>query len=336
MFLIRGINGYMAEKERLLTVENLTTEFELRDKKLVAVNDVSLHIDRGEIVGLVGESGCGKSMTAFSILGIVPFPGKTIRGRVVFKKRDLLKYNQKEMRSVRGKNISLVYQDPLSSLNPSYTIYWHLSEVMRAHGKRMNRKSEEKEIIEALRRVGIPEPETKVNQFPHQFSGGMRQRVVIAMALILDPLLIIADEPTTALDVTTQKAIFNLIEKLKEDLNLSFTVISHDLYLIGERCDRIYVMYSGQIVEHGASHEIFDNPLHPYTKGLISAIPLIGSEKEKLGVIKGEVQNLIELPGGCFFAGRCEFAEEKCRRNRQDLKALRGNRLVRCWKVDNV
>jgi len=324
----------MAKKgKNILELHHVTTKFRLGEKELIAVNDVSLEIREKEIVGIVGESGCGKSMTAFSILRIVPHPGQIVRGEILFKGQNLLKMNRKQMRMMRGDGISLVYQDPLSSLNPSFTIYWHLSEVLKAHRPQLSKKEKYDLIIDSLKKVRIPNPEQKVWQYPHQFSGGMRQRVVIAMALILNSSLIIADEPTTALDVTTQKEIFNLIEKLKEELFVSFIVISHDLHLIGERCDRIYVMYSGQIVESGSSTKIFNTPLHPYTIGLLDSIPELGPHIQELATIEGEVQNLIDLPQGCFFSPRCKFANKICHNTRQESKQVENGRMVRCWKV---
>lgn len=321
------------DNKKILVLKNVTTEFEFNDKKLIAVNDVSLFVDKKEIVGIVGESGCGKSMTAFSILGIIPHPGNMIRGSVIFKGQKLTNMNHKQLRKFRGAGISLIFQDPLSSLNPSFNIYWHLNEVLKAHKPNLTKKEKYNLIIDSLKKVEIPQPEEKVFQYPHQFSGGMRQRIVIAMALILNPSLIIADEPTTALDVTTQKEIFNLIEKLKEDLSISFIIISHDLYLIGERCDRIYVMYAGQIVESGKSINIFDKPLHPYTYGLLASIPKLDGNDKELFTIEGEVQNLVDLPSGCFFSNRCKLAEEVCFNTKQVLETVENGRMVRCWKV---
>jgi oligopeptide/dipeptide ABC transporter ATP-binding protein len=317
----------------ILDVKNLSTKFRFSGKELIAVNDVSLTIHKKEIVGLVGESGCGKSMTAFSILKIIPHPGEITNGEVIFKGKDLLKLKDKEIRKIRGNEISLVYQDPLSSLNPLFNIYWQLSEVVRAHKPYLKEREKRTAIIDVLKKVGIPNPEKKVFQFPHQFSGGMRQRVVIAMAIILGASLVIADEPTTALDVTTQREIFDLNEMLKEELGISFIVISHDLYLIAERCDRIYVMYSGEIVETCTSEEIFNNPLHPYTKGLLRAIPGLSPDIERLGTIDGEVQDLMNLPKGCFFQNRCNLVDDVCRNNKQILRKIDPDRLVRCRKV---
>jgi len=298
----------------------------------VAVNDVSLEIDQGEIVGIVGESGCGKSMTAFSILGIVPHPGRVEAGSIRFKGHDLLAMTETEIRRVRGRQISLVYQDPLSSLNPSFSILWHFEELFAAHGVRQSSRNRLRVVIEALKRVRIPDPEQKIHQYPHQLSGGMRQRVVIAMALALQPAIIIADEPTTALDVTTQKEIFNLIERLRQELSISYIVISHDLFLLGERCDRIYVMYAGQIVEAGPSTSVFREPLHPYSSGLVRSIPRLDTNAPELHTIRGEVQNLMDLPSGCFFSNRCPMAEDRCG-GPQELREVRPGRSVRCWKV---
>jgi peptide/nickel transport system ATP-binding protein/oligopeptide transport system ATP-binding protein len=327
----------MAENnKKILELKHVTTRFRFGGKELIAVNDVSMVVYEKEIVGLVGESGCGKSMTAFSILGIVPLPGEIIRGEIYFKGKNILKLGYKEMRKIRGGGISLIYQDPLSSLNPSFNIYWHLNEILKAHKPGLKRREKFELVINSLKKVGIVNPEEKIFQYPHQFSGGMRQRVVIAMSLLLNPSLIIADEPTTSLDVTTQKEIFNLIEKLKEELSISFIVISHDLYLIGERCDRIYVMYSGEIVESGYSHDIFDKPLHPYTAGLFESIPKLDLVSEELGTIKGEVQNLMDLADECFFSSRCKYADAICRSKRPVLENVNGYRMVRCWKARNL
>ena len=317
----------------LLELKNVTTTFQYGERTLVAVNNVSMLIREREIVGIVGESGCGKSMTAFSILGIVPHPGKVESGQIIFGGKDLLGTRYRDMRSLRGSGISLVYQDPLSSLNPSFSVLWHFSEVLRAHGKRMSLRRTARIAVESLQKVKIPSPEEKIHQYPHQLSGGMRQRIVIALSLLLKPKIIIADEPTTALDVTTQKEIFNLIEWLKQEYSISFIVISHDLNLLGERCDRIYVMYSGQVVEAGSSEEIFQRPLHPYTRGLLNSVPRLDGAEENLSTIRGEVQNLMELPHGCFFQKRCDFVEQTCISTPQELRTAPSQREVRCWKA---
>jgi len=302
-------------------------------RRLVAIRDVSLHVDAGEIVGIVGESGCGKSQTAYSVLQIVPEPGKITGGEIYFCGENLLGKTEAELRSVRGKEISLVFQDPLSSLNPVYDIFWHFNEVFNAHGIDSPRKERIGIVVDLLRTVGIAEPEKKLHFYPHQFSGGMRQRVVIALALLLHPKLIIADEPTTALDVTTQRAIFDLLKSLREKLGVSIIVISHDLYLIAEQCDRIYVMYSGEIMESGRAEDLFGAPLHPYSIGLMNSIPSVESNQEELRVIQGELANAFDkdLPG-CCFADRCSLADEKCTRGKPPLVS-RGSRQVKCLKV---
>lgn len=324
----------MENNKILLETKNLTTLFKYRGKELKAVNNISLTIEKKEMVGLVGESSCGKSMTAYSIINLVPHPGEIVNGEVIFKGINLLNLKDEEMRKIRGKEISLIYQDPLSSLNPAFNIFWHLNEIIEAHVKNKSKKEKYDLIIETLRKVGIPEPEKKIFQYPHQFSGGMRQRVVISMALILKPSLIIADEPTTALDVTTQKEIFNLIENLRENAGISFLIISHDLYLIAERCDRIYVMYAGQIVEMASAQELFKNPLHPYTKGLLNSIPKLTYSEEYLKTIKGEIPSLMNLPEGCFFRNRCDLADIDCSEP-QDLRFVNG-RLIRCCKIQGI
>ena len=321
----------MENKNIVLETRQLTTAFKYGGRELKAVNNVSLYIEKKEMVGLVGESSCGKSMTAYSIINLVPHPGEIINGEVIFKNLNLLNRKSNEIRKIRGKEISLIYQDPLSSLNPGFNIFWHLNEIIDAHLKNITKKEKYNLIIETLRKVGIPDPEKKVLQYPHQFSGGMRQRVVISMALILKPSLIIADEPTTALDVTTQREIFNLIEDLKETSGISFLVISHDLYLIAERCDRIYVMYAGQIVEMATAQELFKKPLHPYTKGLLNSIPKLSYSDEQLKAIKGEIPSLMNLPKGCYFKNRCDFADIECDKV-QELRFVDG-RLIRCCKI---
>ena len=318
---------------RLLDIKDLTVEFKFGGKTLTAVNNVSLYIKKGEMIGIVGESGCGKSMTAYSIINLIPHPGKITNGSVYFNNSDVLKLNNKELLKFRGSKVSLVYQDTLSSLNPSFNIYWHLSEVMKAHESYIPRKPRLDKIIEALKSVGIPEANKKVFYYPHQLSGGMRQRVVIAMAMLMKVPLIIEDEPTTALDVTIQKEIFDLNTRLKEEFGTSFMIISHDLYLIAERCDLIYVMYSGEIVESGHSEEIFNNPLHPYTIGLLKSIPGLSPSIKKLETITGEVQDLMNLPKGCFFGSRCKLVENKCFEKRQILREINSGRYARCWKI---
>ncbi len=303
-------------------------------RHLIAVRDSSLNVDMGEIVGIVGESGCGKSITAYSILRIVPEPGQITSGEINFLGEDLLRKSSVEIRNIRGKEITLICQDPLSSLNPVYDIFWHFNEIFTAHGIPKSRTEKIDQTIELLRTVGIVQPEKKLHQYPHQFSGGMRQRVVIAMAMLLHPKLIIADEPTTALDVTTQRAIFDLLCGLRDKLGISMIVISHDLYLIAEQCDRMYVMYGGEIMESGRADEVFSKPLHPYSAGLMDSIPSLTFHQDHLQGIKGEFSSVFEENlKGCCFAGRCDRMGEECLTIRPEMREIKEGRFVRCLKV---
>ena len=287
IFLIRGIKEHMS-REKILEIQNLKTEFQISKRHITAVNNISLDLRHGEMIGLVGESGCGKSMTAYSILQIVPKPGRITNGIIKYNGGDLIQKDDKYLQKIRGKEISLVFQDPLSSLNPVYNIFWHFNEVYKAHGSKLSKTERIVEVTNLLKTVGIQDPQDKIYNFPHQFSGGMRQRVVIALALLLKPKIIIADEPTTSLDVTTQRAIFDLLKKLRETLEVSIIVISHDLFLITEQCDRVFVMYAGEIMESGTAEQIIKEPLHPYTTGLINSIPSLKPNNSFLEVIPGE------------------------------------------------
>ena len=299
---------------------------------MVAVNNVSMQIREQEIVGIVGESGCGKSMTAFSILGIVPHPGRVESGHIIFNGKDLLSMRYRNMRRLRGSAISLVYQDPLSSLNPSFPVLWHFGEVLRAHGKRTSPRQTARIAVESLQKVKIPSPEDKIHQYPHQLSGGMRQRIVIALSLRLKPRIIIADEPTTALDVTTQKEIFNLIERLKSELGIAFVYVTHDLASARYVGDFVMVMYAGQIVESGTAQQTVFDPLHPYAKGLMGSIivPESGLRGVKLAAIQGVPPNLKNPPPGCRFAPRCKYVQPECVHRSFDLRDAGGGRAYRC------
>lgn len=321
--------------KKILEINDLKVEFSFSGVKLTAVNMVRLNINESEIVGLVGESGSGKTMTALSILNLIPYPGKIKSGNIIFEgSMDLLKIKQKEMRYIRGKKISLIMQDPLSSLNPAFPIGWQITEIVKSSKLNYSKKEIFELIIKTLESVHMSNSKEVIHQYPHQLSGGMRQRVIIAMSIILNPLLILADEPTTALDVTTQKEIFNLIEELRTNNNKSFLIISHDLYLIGERCDRVYVMYAGQIVENTSSYELFNNPLHPYTINLLKSTPSLIKNPERLEVITGEIPNLSNLPeNGCFFQNRCNFVEDSCKKVMPELRIIPGNRMIRCHRV---
>jgi len=320
--------------ERMLEVRGLKTYFYTEAGVVKAVDGVDIHIDRGEVLGLVGESGCGKSVTAFSVLRLVGQPGRIIAGEVLFDGHDLLKLSESEMESIRGNRISMIFQQPTSCLNPVFRVGDQLSEVLEIH-QALGKKAGRQRVIDLLKLVGIPEPEKRVDAYPHELSGGMAQRVMIAMALACAPELLIADEPTTALDVTIQAQILDLLGRLRAELNMAFILITHDLGIVAETCERVSVMYAGRIVEEAIVTAIFENPQHPYTVGLIGSVPVLGLVKDKLDVIPGTVPNLINLPPGCQFAPRCrarvEHDLEICTREEPQLQLVEPNHRVRCW-----
>lgn len=318
-------------EEKLLEIIDLKTHFEIEDKTIYAVNGVSFSIRKGEVVALIGESGSGKSVTAMSIMGLIPQPpGKVKSGQILFEGKDLLKNSEKKLRKVRGNKIAMVYQEPMNSLNPRLTIGYQLKECLIIH--KIAKGKEAKNIaIELLKKVEIPEPHQRYNSYPHELSGGMRQRVMIAMALICNPKLLIADEPTTALDVTIQAEILELIKKLKEELGTSVLLITHDLGVVTEMADRILVMYGGQIREVASARELYTNPLHPYTLGLMKCIPRLNSNRERLYTIDGNVPDLSSEYSGCEFYSRCEKKIDRCERERPGLVEVKPNHEVRCW-----
>lgn len=325
-------------ENKLLDVRNLRTHFNTETGRVTAVDDVSFHVDSGEILGVVGESGCGKSVTSQSILRL--FDEKYLveyEGEIIFRgDTDLLKLSQAEMRSARGNEISMIFQDPLSSLNPVLTIGFQIAESIMLHQK-ASKEEAYKQAVEMLKLTGIPSPEKRVHDYPHQLSGGMRQRVMIAMSLACNPRLLIADEPTTALDVTIQSQILDLIKDLNEKFNMGVVFITHDLGVVAELCDRVVVMYLGQIVEEADIYSLFENPLHPYTKGLIKSIPQMdGDRGEELHVIKGIVPSLDNVPQGCRFAARCEFADDLCRTKVPKLEVASDSQKVRCWHYEEI
>ena len=313
----------------LLEVKNLKTYFYTKAGVAPAINDISFSIDKGKTLGVVGESGCGKSMTALSIMQLVPNPpGKIIGGEVLFENRDLLKLNESEMRKIRGQEISMIFQEPMTSLNPVSTIGNQIMEALLMH--KSITKNEARDIaVNALDLVKIPDPQKRMNEYPHQLSGGMRQRAMIAMALCCNPKLLIADEPTTALDVTIQAQILHLIRDLKNKIDTSVLFITHDLGVIAQIADNVIVMYAGNIVESASIKEIFKNPLHPYTKGLLKCIPSINNKSKVLHVIKGMVPSLYALPEGCPFCPRCDEAVKDCETIRPELINKDGHS-VRC------
>jgi len=326
----------VAEKKTspLLEVKDLRTYFKSDDGLVRAVDGVDFHVMPGEVLGLVGESGCGKSVTSLSIMQLIAPPGYVATGEILFEERDLLKIGERRMRAIRGDRISMIFQQPQTSLNPVFMAGDQVAEVMRIHQK-LKRSGAWDQAVELFRQVGIPDPERRVKSFPHELSGGMAQRVMIAMALALRPSLLIADEPTTALDVTIQAQILDLIRNLRREVGASIILITHDLGVIAELAERVAVMYAGQIVEETSVERIFDEPLHPYTQGLIGSIPVLTRTVEKLDVIPGSVPNLVNLPPGCRFAPRCRHRQERsleiCSRSLPDLKAVKPGHQVRCW-----
>ncbi|MDQ3938570.1 MAG: ABC transporter ATP-binding protein [Chloroflexota bacterium] len=320
--------------ELLLDVRGLRTSFHLRDGTVRAVTGVDLSIRRGEIVGLVGESGCGKSVTSLSIMRLVAPPGRVEEGEVIFDGQNLLKVSEGRMRDVRGNRISMIFQQPTSSLNPVLNVGFQVGEVLEAH-RNMKRRAARDRALELLRMVGIPDPERRLKAFPHEVSGGMAQRVMIAMALACEPELLIADEPTTALDVTIQAQILDLMRRLQQETGTAIILITHDLGIVAEMCDRVAVMYAGEIIERTDTRTLFRQPRHPYTQGLIGAIPTLGQEQEELAVIPGNVPNLIDLPPGCRFAPRCAARVEHdvtpATEVHPELRPAGAEHDVRCW-----
>jgi oligopeptide/dipeptide ABC transporter ATP-binding protein len=315
--------------EALLSVRNLTTVFDVPGRPVVAVDNVSFDIRKGETLGLVGESGSGKSVTAFSIVQLLQSPGRVREGQVLFQGRDLLALPEHEIRKVRGAGIGLVFQEPMAALNPVMRVGEQITEALRVHGLAGKRDARGR-AIELLRAVRITDPERRVDDYPHQLSGGMRQRVMIAVALACRPPLVIADEPTTALDVTVQAQILELLREMKREFDLSLLLITHDLGVIAETADRVAVMYAGRIVETGPVRELFRQPLHPYTQGLLASIPGTG-EGRRLRAIEGVVPNLAALPPGCTFAARCPYRMEVCTTAVPALVEKAADHSVRCY-----
>lgn len=315
----------------LLEVKNLKTFFFAPEGDGKAVNGVNLNLDRKETLGIVGESGCGKSVTALSILRLIPNPpGKIVEGEILFDGRDLLKLSEKDMRHIRGNDISMIFQDPLSSLDPVFTIGDQMGEVFKLH-RGFSRKEAVARSIEMLKLVRIPSPEKRITEYPYQMSGGMRQRVMIAMALACRPKILIADEPTTALDMTIQAQILDLMLQLKEDFDTAILLISHDLAMISETAQRVMIMYAGEIVEEASTRDIFENPLHPYTRGLLQATPHGAVKSRRFQEIPGVVPNLFRLPHGCLFHPRCHQAMPVCREKSPEWKRTPNHSSVRCW-----
>jgi len=320
--------------EPLLDIRNLRTYFHTLDGVVRAVDGIDFHVNRGEVVGLVGESGCGKSVAALSVMRLIAYPGKIESGEAWFDGVDLLKLRQREMTAIRGRRMSMIFQQPTSCLNPVYNVEHQLTEVYHIHQK-LRRGLARERALELLRQMGIPDPERRLRAFPHELSGGMAQRVMIAMALACDPDLLFADEPTTALDVTVQAQILDLMLTIQSNLGTAIVLITHDLGVVAEMASRIAVMYAGQIVEETDVNSLFADPRHPYTQGLLGSVPVLGQEKDELAIIPGTVPNLIDLPAGCRFAPRCRTRLDRglgvCRQEDPPLTLVAPRHSVRCW-----
>jgi oligopeptide/dipeptide ABC transporter ATP-binding protein len=321
----------------LLEIKNLHTYFQTREGLVCAVDGVSVYLDGGELLGLVGESGCGKSITALSVMRLVAPPGKIVAGEIFFDGRDLLKLSNAQMRQVRGNDIAMIFQDPMSSLNPVFTVGEQIAEALRLHRK-LSRKDARSGAVEAMREVAIPDAEMRAKDYPHQLSGGMRQRVMIAMALACDPKLLIADEPTTALDVTIQAQILELLNNLRRTRELAVLLITHDLGVVAEVADRVAVMYTGQIVEESSVDELFARPKHPYTEGLLRSVPKLTTaamaKQPRLQTIDGVVPRLTALPPGCHFEPRCPYRMPRCREQEIPLYPVGEGVAARCVLFD--
>jgi oligopeptide/dipeptide ABC transporter ATP-binding protein len=315
----------------LLEIKDLQVSFPTTDGLVQAVRGVSYTVDRGQTLGIVGESGSGKSVSTQTVMGLTR--GAQISGQALFEGQDLLTMTQKELRAVRGTKIAMIFQDPLSSLHPYYRVGWQIVEMIRAHESRTSKAAARKRAVDLLRLVGIPQPESRVDDFPHQFSGGMRQRAMIAMAMALNPVLLIADEPTTALDVTVQAQVLRVIERLQGEFDTAVILITHDLGVIAEVADDVVVMYAGTAMETGQRDTIFYENHHPYTEGLLRSLPAYGGERERLQPIPGQPPSLIRLPGGCPFHPRCPYVFDQCRTEVPPLTAVDGDAAHRsaCW-----
>lgn len=318
----------------LIEVKNLVTEFKGKRGTVKAVNGVSFGINEGEILAVVGESGSGKSVTSLSIMGLLQENGKVAEGEIIYKGEDLLKKTPAEMRRIQGDKISMIFQEPMTSLNPVYRVKDQIMENILTHEK-ISKKEAYERTVEMLKIVGIPSPKERADDYPHQMSGGMRQRVMIAMALSCHPELLIADEPTTALDVTIQAQILELINGLRKKFNMSVLLITHDLAVVAETADRVVVMYCGQVVESADVNSLFEKPMHPYTLGLLNSIPKLEDETSKrLYMIKGMVPNPLHMPAGCPFSNRCDRCMEICKQKKPDLCKV-GDHMVRCFLYEN-
>jgi peptide/nickel transport system ATP-binding protein/oligopeptide transport system ATP-binding protein len=321
--------------DNLLEVRDLTVEFKTDAGALTAVDHVNFDVRKGEVLGLVGESGCGKSVTSMSILRLVPRPpGRFVEGSINYDGKNLLEIPRDELCSIRGREISMIFQEPMTALSPLMKVGNQLAETVRIHNPGISKDEAWQIGVDWLRKVGIPSPEQRMRSYPYEYSGGMRQRAMIAMALLLEPKLIIADEPTTALDVTIQAQVFELMTRTKKH-DTSVLLITHDMGVIWEMCDRVIVMYASQIVEEALVKDLFENPLHPYTQGLMKSVPTLTTKADRLTTIEGSVPSPLDYPPGCHFCARCPFAFDRCKAEKPELKTLPNGRRVRCFKVEN-
>jgi len=325
----------MNKRNKILEVKDLQTTFFTDSGDIPAVDHVDFHIREGEVLGIVGESGCGKSVTSLSVMGLVPKPpGEIVGGEILYKKNNLLDMSERQMRKIRGNDIAMIFQEPMTSLNPLFTIGDQMMETMIIHHKDWPKKRIHQKAVDMLKLVGLPRSEEMMKEYPHQLSGGMRQRVMIAMALVCDPQVLIADEPTTALDVTTQAQILKLMRELNTKLNTAIMLITHDLGVVAETCERVVVMYAGQVIEEAPVKKLFDHPEHPYTQGLIQSVPDIRNKADRLHSIAGNVPRPGSVKQGCKFAARCEFAFDRCFKEDPPLYQTSNQQKTRCFLYD--
>lgn len=317
----------------VLDIQNLKSHFFTMKGEVPAVDGVSIQVPAGKIIGVVGESGCGKSMTAMSVMGLLRYPGRVVGGTILLEGRDITHLGRKELSKVRGNEISMIFQEPMTSLNPVYPVGRQVREAILLHQK-MSREEARKQVIDIFQAVGIPEPEKRYNSYPHQLSGGLRQRVMIGMAMVCRPKVMIADEPTTALDVTIEAQILQLMKKLCREQGTSIILITHNMGVVAEICDYVYVMYAGKVMEQAETFELFGNTEHPYTRGLLKSIPRLDEKPDRLYTIEGVVPNLLHLPAGCSFCTRCGEATERCRQEKPQLYETSGGHGVRCFRYE--
>ena len=324
----------MENNNNVLEIRGLNSYFFTEKGVAPAVDGLDLDIPKGKIIGLVGESGCGKSMTAKSIMGLLKYPGRVAGGSIRFEDQDLTRLSDKELRKICGNDISMIFQEPMTSLNPVLKVGRQVRETLLVHNPTMSKAEAKQRVVEMFQRVGIPEAEKRYDCYPHELSGGLRQRVMIAMAMVCKPKLLIADEPTTALDVTIEAQILRLMKELRDETGMSVLIITHNMGVVAEICDYVYVMYAGKIMEQAETFELFDHTMHPYTKGLLDSIPRIGQNAERLHTIPGVVPNLLHLSQGCPFSNRCEDATDQCRTEKAQLHPVAPDHQVRCFRCE--